>query len=146
MICKNKMSNLNILSNQHKVKLYIVSIVFNLALILLLIDNTYRLEKRDFLFIYSFLFLQCIFYWNLYYKNRNYVFFWLHICVLSAVIFGLLLESIVLQFLILSLLTLIQVLSVLENKFLTSKSLRTFIIFYYGVLSLRVGYRWGRIQ
>jgi len=106
------MSNLNILSNQHKVKLYVVSIVFNLALILLLIDNTYRLEKRDLLFIYSFLFLECI----------------------------------VLQFLILSLLTLIQVLSVLENKFLTSKSLRSFIIFYYGVLSLRVGYRWGCIQ
>lgn len=142
------------ISVRDKLILYSLTIFIDICLLLVLLDNTNTLEHVDRIFIYSMFVTHLLLYYCLYYNNYKYVSF-LQIILVLSLCFGYFLESIHIQFLILALLTFIKILWITEKKcisntkkgFYTMQNVLTIgIIFYYGLLSLRVGYRWGSQQ
>ena len=132
-----------------KYKLILITVILDIFLLLLYFDTTTRLNNFDKNFIRSMGFIHLLLYWTLYNNDRYSILYYLHLTLIISILFGMVLENMPLKFAILALLSLIQILWVLENKcimgkFGYNKILTISTIIYYGLLSLRVGYEWGQ--
>ena len=150
----SKYHNLN---KNDKQLLFLITIILDIYLLLLYFDDTHRLLPRDKSYIKIILIIHGFFYFVLY-NNFNDFLPLLHLSMMILLMYGLISESIQIQFAILGLVTVIQILWVYKEKCImmprkksnpTNQNLgfnrhfSTFTILYTIVLSLRLGYRFA---
>lgn len=143
--------NNNYISLKDKTFLLWLTIILDLILLVIFVDDTHELGSNDILFIKTIWIIHFFFYRALY-LQLDMGFY--HVMFMLSLLYGLFVESIQLRFLILGMLTLVQILWITEKKCILephkkwgskqNSILAIGTIFYFCVLSMRCGYEWAK--
>lgn len=146
------------LTKEDKNLLYLITALIDIYLILLFFDDTHRLVRRDQNYIIFVLSVHLGFYYVLYH-NYNGFLEHMHLLMMISLLYGLVAESLEIQYAILALVMTIQILWVYKEKCIMmpneksklkktanwgfGKHFSTMVIVYTVILSLRIGYRFA---
>lgn len=147
---KNKMN----LEKNDKFLLYLITIIIDLFLLFLLLDDTHRLVSRDQNYIYIIFSIHLFFYYILWFEKYSFLTI-AHLLMMVSLLYGLVAESIQIQFILLGLLLTIQILWIYKKKCIMLLPMKNnqksgynnefqVLSYIYTVLfSLRIGYRFA---